>query len=347
MKKKTIAIIFGGMSCEHSISLQSASAVIANINRDKYNLLLIGITQSGDWYRYDGPADRIAADNWFTPETCASVIVSPSRNMGGFLCVRSDTLVQLPVDAAFPVLHGPFGEDGTVQGLLELAGIPTIGCGTLASALCMDKEKAHKLVANAGFNIPESVLFTKGTDVKKIEQAVFKLGLPVFIKPVSAGSSFGITKVETVADIADAVDKAFQYDTEILIEEAISGFEVGCAVLGSETLFTGIPDEVELADGFFDFTEKYNLITSSIHVPARVSAEKLEEIQQTASAIYQVLGCTGFARVDMFLQPDGKLVFNEVNTIPGFTSHSRYPSMMQAAGLDFEHLLDKLIETVV
>jgi D-alanine---D-serine ligase len=230
-----------------------------------------------------------------------------------------------------------------VQGLCELAGIPLAGCGTLASALCMDKDRAHKLVSLAGIRVPASELILPDYRPEQVEELAAKIGYPLFVKPVKAGSSYGITKLDTKDKLLDAVKTAFQFDDCVLLEEAIPGFEVGCAVLGNNELMTGEPDEIELQDGFFDYTEKYNLITSKIHVPARISKEKASEIKETGKKIYRALGCRGFARVDLFLKPDGELVFNEVNTIPGFTSHSRYPGMMKAAGISFEALISKVI----
>lgn len=250
-------------------------------------------------------------------------------------------------DAVFPVLHGRNGEDGTVQGLFELAGAPLIGCGTLSSALCMDKDRAHRLAALAGVEVPKSFAFGRDAAFDEILKRAGELGWHLFVKPVRAGSSFGISRVKEPQALPDAVREAFRYDSEILLEEAVPGFEVGCAVLGNQTLITGAVDEIELARGFFDYTEKYTLKTSAIHCPARIPEETAGRIQEAARKIYRALGCRDFARVDMFLTPEGRIVFNEVNTIPGFTSHSRYPSMMKAAGIGFSELLTRMIELEV
>jgi len=254
---------------------------------------------------------------------------------------------QLSFDAAFPVLHGKNGEDGTLQGLLELAGIPVIGCGALSSALCMDKDRAHKLAALAGVKVPRSVVFRRSAGMDEIKAAAAKLGYPLFVKPVRAGSSFGITRVTGPEGLPGAAAAAFANDRELLLEEAIPGFEVGCAVLGTDELTVGAVDEIELSQGFFDFEEKYTLKTSAIHCPARIHPLKAAEIQAAAKAIYRALDCKDFARVDLFLTPAGEIVFNEVNTIPGFTAHSRYPNMMKAAGLDFTTLITRIIEAEV
>ena len=245
------------------------------------------------------------------------------------------------------VLHGKNGEDGTIQGLLELAGVPVIGCGALSSALCMDKDRSHKLAALAGVRVPRSAMFPHGTNADELQRAAQSLGYPLFVKPVRAGSSFGVSMVRAPEKLAEAAACAFANDRELLLEEAIPGFEVGCAVLGTESLTVGAVDEIELSQGFFDFEEKYTLKTSAIHCPARISAEKAAEIQQAAKTIYRALDCKGFARVDLFLTPEGEIIFNEVNTIPGFTAHSRYPNMMRAAGLDFTTLISRIIETGV
>ena len=247
-------------------------------------------------------------------------------------------------DAAFPVLHGKNGEDGTIQGVFELAGVPVIGCGTLASALCMDKDRAHKLAALAGVAVPQSAVFSRGAAMGDIRAAARQLAYPLFVKPVRAGSSFGVSRVECEEDLTAAVQAAFCHDSEILLEEAVPGFEVGCAVLGNEELTVGAVDEIELAQGFFDYTEKYTLKTSAIHCPARIPAQKAAEIQEAARTVYKALGCRVFARVDLFLTPDGRILLNEVNTIPGFTAHSRYPSMMKAAGLKLPALITRMIE---
>ena len=218
-----------------------------------------------------------------------------------------------------------------------------MGCDTLSSALCMDKDRAHKLVSLAGISVPESITFKRADMEAALEKINRELSYPVFVKPVRAGSSFGITRVVCSDELEDAVLKAFQYDCEVIAEEAVEGFETGCAVMGIDKLMTGRVDEIELSEGFFDYTEKYQLVTSKIHMPARIDAETEKRIQKAAVTIYKALGCSGFARVDMFLTPAGEIVFNEVNTIPGFTSHSRFPNMMKGAGLSFSQMLDRLL----
>jgi D-alanine---D-serine ligase len=345
MGKKKIAIIFGGCSSEYPVSLQSAYSIISNIDTRCYEAILIGINREGSWFRYLGSFDRIQDDTWHKQEKdLIPVILSPDRHVHGIIELRKEGIRYERMDAIFPVMHGKNGEDGTVQGLIELAGIPLIGCGTLSSALCMDKDRAHRLVAAADICIPKSIVLTKQFTTLLLYEKTKELNYPLFVKPMKAGSSFGITKVYERMDLADAVKLAFEHDNEVIIEENIEGFEVGCAILGNQELIIGEVDEIELSKGFFDYTEKYTLKSSHIHMPARIDEKTAERIKQKAAVIYRTLGCKGFARVDMFLTPDNRIVFNEVNTIPGFTSHSRFPNMMNGIGLPFQELLTRLIE---
>ena len=342
---KRILIFFGGCSTEYGVSLQSAHAVLTHLDRSRYIPVMVGITREGRWLHYTGALDAIPGDHW-QEEPCAPCTLCLDRGVRSLLLLDG-TGEKVPFDAAFPVLHGKNGEDGTLQGLLEQAGVPVIGCGALSSALCMDKDRAHKLAALAGVRVPRSVLFRRTAGAEELRSAAEELDYPLFVKPVRAGSSFGVTRVTGEEQLAGAAAAAFANDREILLEEAVPGFEVGCAVLGTEELTTGAVDEIELSQGFFDFEEKYTLKTSAIHCPARISPEQAARIQQAAKTIYRALDCKGFARVDLFLTPDDDIVFNEVNTIPGFTAHSRYPNMMKAVGLDFSTLITRIIETEV
>lgn len=343
MKKLSIAVIFGGKSTEYEVSLQSVFSILENLNGKKYKVIPIGITREGDWYRYQGTVDAILNNTWYEKkEDIVPVVVSQNPSVGGLIEFTDRGFKITKIDLAFPVLHGKNGEDGTVQGVFQLAGIPVIGCDTLSSALCMDKDRAHKLVGTAGIAVPKAVVLKMDTknDAVKLTGA---MSYPLFVKPVRAGSSFGITKVYQKEELQAAVDRAFKHDNEVIIEENVEGFEVGCAVLGTNDLLVGRVDEIELTEGFFDYTEKYTLKSSKIHMPARIDEACEKRIQETAKIIYKTLGCLGFARVDMFLTPSGEIVFNEVNTIPGFTSHSRYPNMMKGIGLSYGEILDRLI----
>lgn len=344
MQKKTIAILFGGNSTEYEVSLQSAHAVLEHINREKFDVVPVGITRDGEWYHYTGDIGKIPENTWFgDKEHLYPVVVSQSRSKKGLIEFREDGYKRIFLDLAFPVLHGKNGEDGTVQGLFELAGIPVVGCDTLSSALCMDKDRAHKLASLAGISVPKSVVFGMADRQEAFQKIEEQLRYPLFVKPVRAGSSFGITKVTKKQELESAVEKAFEHDREVIAEEEIDGFEVGCAVLGIRELTVGRVDEIELSHGFFDYTEKYTLKSSKIYMPARIDVQTEKRIQDAGVAIYRALGCSGFARVDMFYTTDGKIVFNEVNTIPGFTSHSRYPNMMKGIGLSFAEMLDRLL----
>lgn len=341
MSKIRVACLFGGCSSEYDVSLVSASSVIRNISQEKYEVIMIGITREGDFYLYNGNVDDIEKNNWFNDKTCKKITFSNNKSDHGFIILETNKLIR--IDIAFPILHGKNGEDGRLQGLLELAEIPIVGCGMTSSAICMDKYIAHKLVESNGILVPKSYLFTKYDNKNEIKERIINLKYPIFVKPLKAGSSFGITKVLDISQLDRAIDYAFSYDDSIIIEEGIDGFEVGCAILGNNELIIGEVDEIELQDGFFDYEEKYTLKTSKIILPAELPELEREKIKNTALKIYKILGCKGFSRVDMFYTKDNKIVFNEVNTIPGCTSHSRYPSMLKQIGYNFEDVINKWI----
>ncbi len=345
MNKKRIGILFGGCSPEYPVSLESAYSVIQNTNQEKYDLVFIGITREGNWFYFEGDIEDIKKDRWLQNGKCIKAILSCHREDKGIILIQDHHTRLIKLDAIFPILHGRNGEDGTVQGLIALSGIPLIGCDLLSSALCMDKYLSHQLVKSYGIKVANSVVITKNT--KDIHNEIKNLTYPLFVKPMRAGSSFGITKVEKKQDMQKAIEDAFQYDTEIIVEENIDGIEVGCSILGNEQLIVGEIDEIELSDGFFNYTEKYTLKTSKIHVPARIDPNIAKEIKETAVKIYKILKCKDFARVDMFLTPNNEIYFNEINTIPGFTSHSRYPNMMKHIGISFDQLIEKLIDLEV
>ena len=340
--KKTVAILFGGCSSEYDVSLVSVTSVIKNIKKDKYNLLMIGITRDGGLYLYNGDVNNIEKDEWLNEKDTKRITISTNRSEHGIIVLETNEIIQ--IDVAFPVLHGQNGEDGRLQGLLEFAGIKYVGCDMTSSAICMDKYLAHEIVSSNGYLSPISYLFNEKDSYEMIKSKIRNLHFPLFVKPLKAGSSFGITKIKTISKLKEALKEAFRYDNKVIIEENVDGFEVGCAVLGTDKLIIGEVDEIELEDGFFDYFEKYNLKTSKIHLPARISIEERERIKDTALDIYKILGCSDFARVDMFYTKDKKLVFNEVNTIPGCTSHSRYPSMLKEIGIPFEEVIERLIE---
>jgi len=344
MSKKVVAVVFGGCSPEYEVSLNSSFSIINAIDREKYDVILIGITKQGSWFRYTGAVEDIPTDKWHSNDAVLTrAFVSPERGVG-LMEIRNGSVQSVPVDVVFPMLHGRFGEDGTIQGLCELAGVPCVGSGAAASALCMDKSRAHKLISTKGIRVPRSVCYEYVPTEGEIHASVKELGLPVYVKPVKAGSSFGISKVEDAADLAQAVKLAFCFDDAVVLEENIDGFEARCSVVGNNELTVGRVDEIELSDGFFTFEEKYTLKTAKIHLPARVSEEMERRLADTAKVIYKTLGCKGYCRIDVFVTKDDEIIFNEANTIPGFTAKSGFPKMMQGIGIEYPQLVEMLIE---
>lgn len=345
MNKKTIGVLFGGCSTEYEVSLSSASAVIEHLDRAKYEVVMIGITRDGRWFRYNGDVNDIREDRWSKHASCLPAILSPSKETRGLIELVQTEFRITPLDIVFPVLHGKSGEDGTMQGLIELSGLPFVGCGTLSSAICMDKAVAKTLVQAAGIEAPSSITILAGDSIAAAVITADKLGFPLYVKPSKSGSSIGITKAYTKQDLVIGIEEAFAHDDKVIIEQHIDGFEVGCAILGHAQPMIGEIDEIVLTGEFFDHDEKYTLGTAAIHLPARIDKDMANKVKGVALRIYKVLGCSGFARVDLFHTSDGRLLFNEVNTIPGFTAHSRYPNMMKHSGIAFPELLDRLIES--
>ncbi|QJD85812.1 D-alanine--D-serine ligase VanG [Cohnella herbarum] len=344
MHMKNIAVLFGGCSTEYGVSLQSAASVIDHLDRSVYRIIQIGITREGEWLHYQGGSADIRNDNWHTHSSCTPAFISPSQGSKGIIELRGTEFRILPVDVVFPVLHGKNGEDGTVQGLLELSGIPYVGCDTLSSAICMDKGIASQLVRAAGVETAPSVTLYAGDDLETAVNAAEKLSFPLFVKPAKSGSSFGITKARDRTELIEGIQIAFSYDDKVIVEQNVAGFEVGCAVLGNSQPFIAEVDEIELSGEFFDYGEKYSLQSAKIHLPARIDADMAAKVKETARLIYRTLGCTGLARVDMFLADHGRIVFNEVNTMPGFTAASRYPNMMGYSDLSYSKLMHRLIQ---
>lgn len=344
MKRKNVAILFGGCSTEYKVSLLSAYSVIKHINTELYNIILIGITKDGNWFHYDGPIENIKDDTWYNEKYCIKAILSPNRSDHGIIQFAKNSINIIYIDAVLPILHGKNGEDGTLQGLIELSGIRLIGCDTMSSALCMDKDFAHTIVKTLGVKTPPSVIIKKNNCLQDKIKEIQKLNYPLFVKPVKSGSSIGINKVYNEHSLLTAIKNAFSYDNKVIVEEMIEGIEVGCAILGNNNVIIGEVDEIEVLTNFLNYNSKYVDTTSIIHIPARIDTHTKTRIKETALRIYDVLDCKDFARVDMFLTPNGDIYFNEVNTIPGFTCHSRYPSMLQATGLSFTEILDKMVD---
>lgn len=349
MSKITVAVLFGGCSSEHVVSLRSAAAVIRNIPREKYDLRLLGITRQGKWLLYEGGPDAIENGDWERDSRNRRAFLTPDRSVYALMVQQGDGFAALPVDVVFPILHGKNGEDGTMQGLLELCGIPYVGCGTLASAVCMDKAVANILLASAGITKAQFLWFfaREYNSIKEqVRQEITqRLGdYPVFVKPANAGSSVGISKVKSEAELDEAIARAAKEDQKIVIEETICGKEVECAVLGSGRPLVSVVGEIAPSAEFYDYADKYDNGTSQVYIPAPLNEETSEQIRQVAAQAYRVLGCEGLARVDFFVhEHDGAALLNEVNTMPGFTSISMYPMLWEACGMDFAHLLDNLI----
>jgi D-alanine--(R)-lactate ligase len=341
MAKLKVAIIFGGASEEHPVSVKSAQEVARNLNLAKYDPYYLGITASGEWKLCESP------DAHWEHGDCHSAILSPDRAHHGLLIEEDGHHKTIHLDVALPVLHGRLGEDGAIQGLLDLSGIPYVGCGVQSSALCMDKSLAYLVARSAGIATPR---FWTVADEGLVDAD--GLTYPVFVKPARSGSSFGVSRVDREEDLPSAVEAAGHYDSKVLIEEAVLGSEVGCAVLESDTdLIVGEVDQIRLSHGFFRIHQEnapeVGSENSAVVVPADITAEARLLVQQTAKAIYRALGCRGLSRVDMFLTEDGQVVLNEVNTFPGMTSYSRYPRMTAAAGLPLAEVIDRLVSFAV
>lgn len=337
MPKPTVAIIFGGASEEHDISVKSAREVAGNVNRAKYDPVFVGITRTGEWRLCDAPGP-----DWETGG-CRPVTLSPDRAVHGLLVEEGDRRETLRIDVALPVLHGRFGEDGAIQGLLELSGIPYAGCDIQSSALAMDKSLTYLVVRSAGVATPDFWTLTADGHVDPV-----RVSYPVFVKPARSGSSFGVTRVDRKEELPSAVDAAREFDSKVLIESAVAGVEVGCAVLETDAgLIVGEVDQIRLSHGFFRIHQEsepeVRSENSTIVVPADVPPEIRRRVQQTARTIFRALGCRGLARVDMFLKDDGEIVLNEVNTFPGMTSYSRYPRMMAAAGIPLAEVIERVL----
>lgn len=313
MAKKTAALIFGGVSSEYDVSCMSVSSVWENIDREKYDPVLLGITRTGEWYLYEGDIEKVRAHEWDADtENLKKAYICPDRSVHGAMVKTENGWEELYIDVVFPVLHGKNGEDGTMQGLLEIAGLPYVGCKVLAAAACMDKDVCHTLLKGAGIPQVKWLTYIKGvSDLNGAEKAVeHELGWPVFVKPANAGSSVGISKVKSPEMLKEAMDLAFEHDDKIIIEEAVQNpIEVECAVLGNNDLMVGGPGEIVPADEFYSYDAKYYNDESETFLKARISDEKAEEIRETAKKAYKILGCAGLTRVDFLIDGEtGKTV---------------------------------------
>jgi D-alanine-D-alanine ligase len=363
-KKIRVGIIFGGKSSEHEVSLASAASIISAINREKYEIVPIGITKAGRWVLGEG-AKKLIPQNVI--EAGKPILIPPDPEIREILplplsaVVRTETTSELSrrpsvgvqgnaqVDVVFPVLHGRFGEDGTIQGLLELAGIPYVGGGVLASAAGMDKDVMKRLFREGGLPVAEFLLFraeelrSHGAACKR--RIAAKIHFPCFVKPANSGSSVGIHKVHSIKELDAALNDALQYDVKILVEEGIIGREIECSVLGNESPQASLPGEVIPAHEFYDYEAKYIDEGSRLIIPAKLTPTQTRRIQELAIAAFKAIDCTGMARVDFFLEKGtGRVLVNEINTIPGFTKISMYPKLWEASGISYSELIDQLLQ---
>ena len=348
-EKMCVVLLFGGMSSEHEVSRVSVGNFVNNIDREKYETLAVGITKEGRWLYTEATAAQMADGSWEELAGNMPCVISPDRADHGMILFTPEGHVEkVHVDVVIPVLHGLWGEDGTVQGLLELAGIPYVGCGVLASAVCMDKAVANALFEANG--VPhtrwlaadrweiESDLEGVCDDVEK------KLGWPVFVKPANAGSSVGISKVSSRDELKKAIDLALENDRKVVFEAFVDGQEVECAVIGSDPAVATRPGEILAGAEFYTYDDKYKNGVSQTVIPAHLPEAKLDEVKTYAAMAYTALNCEGLARCDFFVEHGtGRVLINEINTFPGFTSISMYPKLMEHEGLPVPALIDRLI----
>ena len=348
MEKLSVCILFGGVSPEHEVSLRSAESVLNNIDKNKYNIFPVGITKGGEWILYGGReyAD-LPSGRWQQhPDNCR-VALSPVRGQG-LLRFEGDCVVQERIDVVYPVLHGENGEDGSVQGLMQLAGIPCVGPHVAASAVAMDKTLTKLVADHAGVTQADWQLVRSGDMSSRMEKTLDSLEArfryPVFVKPAGTGSSVGVSKACDREDLRSALLAAGRYDDKVLVEEFIRGREVEVAVMGNDSPVASVCGEIDSGAEFYDYDAKYITDTSVAYIPARIPEDVAETVRDTAVKIYKAIGCQGLSRVDFFVTwQENKVVFNEINTLPGFTSISMYPKLFGASGIPYPQLIDQLI----
>ncbi len=351
MSKKSVAVIFGGVSSEHDVSLASAENVINSIPTDKYTVYKIGITKDGRWFKYDGPTD-LKNSKWESHESCVSACILPDRAKKGITVFEKDGVRTIEIDCVFPILHGKNGEDGTMQGLMELAGIPCVGCDMISSAMSMDKAVTNTIMDYAGIPQAKWLAVTKHDYANRgdcfLAEAEYYLGFPIFVKPACAGSSVGVSKAKDKDALRKAMALAFEHGNKVVLEQTIVGREIECAVLGNDELQVATPCEIKPGSDFYDYDSKYIDNTTTIDIVADLTAQQVKKLKSLAMKTYKALGCGGMARVDFFVSNDGENMFmNEVNTIPGFTQISMYPKMFENAGKPYSELVSELIELAI
>jgi len=353
-KRLRVGVVFGGRSAEHEVSVASAKNVLEAMDRDRYEPVLIGIDRQGRWLLDDASqplldaAGNLPALEWAGAGAAGGP--APAREVALVPRGRSNALVDLEahrdlgtLDVVFPVLHGPYGEDGSVQGLCRLAGIPCVGAGVLGSAVGMDKDVMKRLLRDAGIATARFLAASRAEPAPSFEEVSAALGVPLFVKPANLGSSVGVSKVRTAGEFAEALRLAFRYDTKAIVEEFVDGRELECSVLGNDDPVASVPGEVLPSHEFYDYEAKYlDEHGAALEIPARLEP-KVEEVRALAVRAFKVLCCNGMARVDLFLRSDGRLLVNEINTIPGFTRISMYPKLWEASGIPYPELVDRLI----
>ena len=348
MKKLSVCVLFGGMSPEHEVSLRSAESVLNNLNPDKYNIVPVGITKEGDWFLYGGTDySKLPTGQWLQHEGNRRAAISPIRGQG-LLSFEGDCVVREHLDVVFPVLHGENGEDGAMQGLLQMAGIPYVGPHVSASAVSMDKTLTKLVMDHVG--IPQAkwqLVRNSELDHRMeliLDQLEQKFCYPMFVKPAGTGSSVGVSKAADRETLKEALLSAGSFDEKILVEEFIHGREIEVAVMGNENPVASICGEIDSGAEFYDYDAKYVTDTSTAYIPARISEEVGEQVRELAVKAYTALGCQGLSRVDFFVTyEDERVVFNEINTLPGFTSISMYPKLFAASGIPYNELVDELL----
>ena len=349
MKKLSVCVLFGGISPEHEVSLRSAEFVLNSLDPDKFNIFPVGITKDGDWVLYGGTDySLLPSGEWKNHPENRRAAISPVRGQG-LLSFEGDCVVREWIDVVFPVLHGENGEDGAMQGLLQMAGIPYVGPHVSASAVAMDKTLTKLVVDQAGIR-QAAWMLVRSTDLDNrvdwvLELVEKKFEYPVFVKPAGTGSSVGVSKAADRAALKDALLKAGTYDSKVLVEEFISGREVEVAVMGNESPVASICGEIDSGAEFYDYDAKYVTDTSVAYIPARISEEVSEQVRDAAVRIYSAIGCQGLSRVDFFVTYEGEeVVFNEINTLPGFTSISMFPKLFAASGIPAGQLVEELLD---
>ena len=349
MKKYNVCILFGGISPEHAVSLRSAESVLNNIDKEKYNIFPVGITRDGQWILFKGTDySALPADTWMHDEGNCKAIISPVRGQG-LLCFTDKGLVQEHIDVVFPVLHGENGEDGAMQGLMQMAGIAYVGPHVASSAVSMDKTLTKLVVDHAGV-VQAAWQLVRREQLKEDLEAVLdaledRFAYPMFVKPAGTGSSVGVSKAADRIALVNALNAAARFDKKILVEEFIHGREIEVAVLGNDSPVASICGEIDSGADFYDYDAKYITDTSTAYIPARIPEEVQQTVREAAVKVYTAIGCQGLSRVDFFVTYEGnRVVFNEINTLPGFTSISMYPKLWAASGIPYSELIDRLLE---